>query len=336
MKKLTTVLVLLALVVSAGITIWWFFIASFGDRQLEVFLANAAKNGTVVTISERERSGFPFKVRWRLRGVAVSHRSGEGVLEGQIPEVLAETGVFEPQRTLFAVRSMQKWRWSPADGSPARVYTAQSSAGMVGPNEAASGWRAEAALNQIAWTSGGDGRNGSAERATLEAIVPLDRSSVTFDVGMSAIELPDELVFGRTVEKALIAGRVDPLPRDLSPDGLINWQKSGGTVTISRSSLVYGALDGGAEGEVSLGPDMRPEGQFNLTVLDPQSLLDIALREGWVRPDQQRYAELGMTLFSRSNAAGQRELAARLDLREGGLWMGPLRLAELEPLVPVR
>ena len=67
MKKLTTVLGLLAMVVAVGVTVWWYFIASFGERQVQDFIARAAEDGVTITVAQTERSGFPLQVRWHFR-----------------------------------------------------------------------------------------------------------------------------------------------------------------------------------------------------------------------------------------------------------------------------
>ena len=82
MKKLLTVVCLLALVIVCGVTAWWFFIASFGDRQMHDFIAKSEMDGVTITIAETERSGFPMRVQWQLRGVSVAQQSAEGALDG--------------------------------------------------------------------------------------------------------------------------------------------------------------------------------------------------------------------------------------------------------------
>ena len=91
-----------------------------------------------------------------------------------------------------------------------------------------------------------------------------------------------------------------------------------------------------ASGEIQLDPAMRPEGKFKLQVINPQSILAIASREGWVKPDQIAYAQMGVGLFSRQNAQGATELNTDLYMRDGGLWVGPVRLLNLNPVLQVK
>lgn len=333
MKKLATVLGLLAMMVIVGVTAWWYFIASFGERQVRDFIARAADDGVTIAIARTERSGFPAQVRWRLEGVSIDHASGEGRLEGDMPGLEAVMDITDPQRVRYTLTAPSVWRWTPAGGGSVRTYTVQSGGGAVAPNKAAAGWRVTGALRQVDWTAGQAGASGAAESLAAEAVLPFDRRSAAFTVQAAGIELSQDQPLGRTVREVMVEGNAVPLPPDLTPAGLAAWRQAGGRLTITGSKIVYGPLNAGADGEMALDAGMRPVGRVNLTVADPQPLLDLAAREGWIQPDQLRYARMGMGMLSRRNSRGEQEFNTSLDMRDGVLWLGPLQLLPLPPVV---
>jgi hypothetical protein len=335
MRVLATVAGLLLMVVVAAGTIWWFFIASFGERQLSAFLDRSTEQGWRITIAEQERSGFPFAVRLRLRGVSVVHQAREGLLEADIPEILVEADALRPRNMLYTLEQAHAWRWTPAGEDGVRSYQVGRAGGVLAPREEASGWLATATLSQVAWDTGtGQAGRGSADSIALDVRLPLDFQSADFAAEAVGVVLPTDTVFGRQIDNAILDGVIAPLPRDAAPAALIAWQRAGGQLTVTRSKIEFGALQASVYGDLAFDGDMRPFGAMRLRMIDPQAILTIATTEGWVKHEQLGYAQIGMGLFSRPNAQGENELSTRLDMRNGGLWIGPIRLVSLPRVVP--
>lgn len=337
MRLWLTVLGLVALIVVAGSTIWWLFIASFGDRQVTDLIARAAKDGTTITVAEQERSGFPLDIRWHLRGIRVAHQSPEGSLVGQIPELVIEVKAWQPQHLTYTAAQLQPWQWQPTDGGAGRSYTVGSFNGQVEPWQAQPGWRGVAELQDVAWRVDGlASAEGSAKDVSAEVFMPLDRQSADFKLRLIQMAVAEPQAFGQVVESAFAFGTIAPIPKDLTPSGLIEWQQSGGMLSVTQSEIVFGALQANASGKVALDQTMRPAGKLKLKVINPELILPVASREGWVEPDKLGYAQMAIGLFSRRNASGVNELNTSLEMREGGLWIGPARLVNLKPVVKAK
>lgn len=338
MRVILTALGLLAFALVGGATIWWLFVASFGDRQVDDFIARAAQDGTAISYAERERSGFPFRIRWRLRGVTAEHRWPEGTVTGSIPALLIESKAWRPQALAFQTEEISRWRWRDASGGGnERNYRVQKIDGGIAPREDQPGWRLTAQVQQIDWDNVSEPQaKGSVRNVAAEIMLPFDRRSADFDIRIDDLELSTPTVFGDAVEQASLTGRLSPLPQALTPQGLVAWRDAGGELTLKRSDIVFGALQGSAEGTLALDDQMRPVGNLALHMLDPEAILTIASREGWVKRDQLGYAQIGLGLFSRANAQGRHEMNTKLDMRNGGIWLGPLRLGKLQPVVPVQ
>ena len=337
MRVLLTVLGLLSLVVVASAAIWWMFIASFGDRQIQDFVARSEKDGATITIASQERSGFPLAVNWQLRGIKIAYPSPEGGLTGEVPDLVVTADVWRPQHLTYSARQPQKWQWQPTSVDGMREYSIQSVDGVLMPQETQPGWLLTAELADAQWRVNGAGAtDGSAESLSAKVLLPLDQQTADYTLRVRRMNLGKPQVFGQFVENAFAAGDIAPLPKSLTPAGLILWQQEGGGLIIRRSEIAFGALQAMASGELQLDPAMRPAGKFKLQVINPQSILAIASREGWVKPDQIAYAQMGVGLFSRQNAQGETELNTDLSMREGGLWVGPVRLLNLKPVLQIK
>ena len=284
---------LLLMLVASAVTIWWFFIASFGERQVGAMLDRSAEQGWRISIAAQERSGFPFTVRLRLQGVRVVHQAREGLLEGEIPEILVEAAALKPRHMRYTLAEPHSWRWIPAGAGGARAYTVARADGVLAPRDGAAGWLASAALHQVAWTPSsaqGEGRQGSAERVALDVLMPLDFQSADFAAEVTGIELPEDTVFGRRIDTAILDGVIAPLPRDAAPAALIAWQRAGGKLTVDRSRIAFGALQAAVDGDLAFDGEMRPLGTMRLRMIEPEAILTIATTEGWVKHSQAAHA----------------------------------------------
>ena len=77
---------------------------------------------------------------------------------------------------------------------------------------------------------------------------------------------------------------------------------------------------------------LRGEGKVTLRMREPARLVASAIKAGWIQAKQQSLLTMGLGLFSARGATGKAEVALPFDLRNGGLWLGPLRLADLPPV----
>ena len=64
-------------------------------------------------------------------------------------------------------------------------------------------------------------------------------------------------------------------------------------------------------------------------------MLDLGVERGWVGDKQRTLYAMAIGLFTRQAADGEPEAAMQMAFRNGALWLGPIRIANLPPVVPL-
>lgn len=104
------------------------------------------------------------------------------------------------------------------------------------------------------------------------------------------------------------------------------WQAAGGQVEIGQSGIDWGAVALQAEGTLGLDAAGYPDGRVSLFVMDPESLADVLVASGTVRGENEN----ALRLLAQSAPRGERGTAVPLTLRRGGIYLGPVRIGELD------
>jgi hypothetical protein len=334
MRKLITVAGLLAIVVAVGGVVWWLFVATLGDRQIANALAQAKANGVDITYTETERDGFPDFVFWRLLGVTVTYNSPDGRLSGNVDTLEVYARPWSPQNIHFQILKPHQWQWQPANSAPKRDYAVNRLVGTFGPQKNEPGWRWTTDLLDVEWrVADNQASPGTAEALSLNMDLPLDQSVLAYALRIDRMRPGRALPFGPELDYALTNGTITPTPKDFSFKGLSAWQANGGHISIDRTEVAYGTLQAKGKGRVGLDANLRPMGKVNLRMEDPQALTAMAVNEGWIAANDLSIARVAIGLLTRRNETGKQELKASLEMRGGALWLGPVRLSPLQPVV---
>lgn len=104
------------------------------------------------------------------------------------------------------------------------------------------------------------------------------------------------------------------------------WRDADGQIEITESGIDWGSVAFRAEGSLSIDPSGYPDGRVSLFVLDPEALADVLVASGTVRGENENT----LRLLAQSAPRGERGTAVPLTLRSGGIYLGPVRIGELE------
>jgi len=114
---------------------------------------------------------------------------------------------------------------------------------------------------------------------------------------------------------------------DLARDARTDmWREAEGRVEISESGIDWGSIAFQAEGSLTVDAAGYPDGRVSLFVLDPEALADVLVASGTVRGENEN----ALRLLAQSAPRSERGTAVPLTLRRGGVFLGPVRIAELE------
>lgn len=331
--------VLLALL-AAGWSGVWIFARAKVDAGLDAGIAREARAGRSWTCQDRSIGGFPFRIELRCAGLTlVSTRWGDEVKISTGP-ALAVGQVASPGHIILQMtgplvatlpegrRAEAGWKLFEASLRLSGLAFERFSLALAEPavkvfvpgQAAAETWRAD----------------------TLEAHLRPDpqrfASEETVELALTAkggvLPALDALLGGaETADLELQASLSRSLQfrRGFNPDALEGWRRAGGALGITRLALNKGPARLEATGRIGLDEGHRPSGQADAAVAGIERVAGI--RVGGLT------AGLG-SLLGRRPAAPENNAAAGLTplpplvLREGRVYLGPLRLP-LQPLAPL-
>lgn len=337
MRLWFTVCILLAVAVIGGGSIWWMFLASYGERQWQANQQRLQEQGYTLEYGRLERGGFPLAVEWIVHDVTLSHpgeAEGQRSFSGQADRVRFVSALWSPQEVAFQVEGQHRWQVDTGGGPGIVDIAVDSASGTIGPRPETDGWRVETRLGGITARPRGEAAGDLTVRtATVVAETPLGMDALRIDARLEQIGLPQDFGLGREAALLQLSGSIRPLPADYSRDALSSWQAAEGQMTISDAQVRLGPLRGGADGELGLDRDLRPRGEMAVRVQEPTELLALAQKRGWIDQERMPLYAMATSMFTRNNTDGEKEAAVKVGFRDGGVWLGPVRLADLPPVV---
>lgn len=104
------------------------------------------------------------------------------------------------------------------------------------------------------------------------------------------------------------------------------WSRSEGQVQIARAELEWGPAHVTGVGDFTLDRQARPDGRLSLSIADPDALADALVRGGLIPEENEQALRLATMLAPRSEDG----VSLPFRIREGGIYLGPVRLGDLE------
>ncbi len=343
MRVWLTVLGLVVFAVVGAATIWWYFASSLGERQLLSAQERLAKQGYVLKFGKVERSGFPVRLEWVLRDVSIETvaqssrpRAGMGhpAARGQIDVLRFSAKPWAPQRLAYVADGRHIWHVdSQGDAGWLEIVIAET-AGTLRPRDGEAGWFLDAQLRHVEAQSEKPGTPPLLVDTVGVAVeMPLSMDAMDVEARVRDVVLPLETYLGKALQSAAVTARIQPLPQGFSAGDLRAWRGRSGLVTVRDASLHFGPVQGSAGGALGLDAALRGEGNVNLRVREPNRLIAVGIEAGWIEERQRPMLNFALGLFARRNVSGSPEVLLPLNLRDGGLWLGPVRLTDLPPVV---
>lgn len=332
--------VLLALL-AAGWSGIWGFARSKVDQELDAGIAREANAGRNWTCRDRRVGGYPFRIEVRCASLTLtSSRWGDEVKIDAGPAV-AVAQIWTPGHIILQMtgpmlaslpqgrKAALDWkalgaslhlsglafeRFSLVLGEPVLTVTEPG-------QDAAETWRANAAEAHLRPNPQRFSSDGTVDLAVNAKGGVLPALEVLVGNGQLA-----DLDLQASLSRAL------SFRRGFNPDALEAWRTAGGILDVTKLVLVKGPTRLEASGQVTLDEAHRPAGKVVAAVAGIDRIAGIKV--GGLT------AGLGALLGGRTGEGGQSNTAAGLSplpplvLREGRVFLGPLRLP-LQPLQPL-
>ncbi len=106
------------------------------------------------------------------------------------------------------------------------------------------------------------------------------------------------------------------------------WARRGGRLVVRGAQLVWGPARLEGDGDLTLDAQARPDGRLSVTVSDPEALVDALVAGRLISADQGEALRLAALMAPRRDGG----VALPFRLQNGGVFLGPARLADAPPL----
>jgi hypothetical protein len=300
-----------------------------------------AAQGGELDCGREETGGYPFRLEFdcidalvtitvpgasyrlsaaRLALVAQAYDSGHIIAELEAPVRLERTGDNAAGLAEIEAGRMRS-SFELADGRLAR-------AAVVLP-----AWRAMSdgdAAATAAFVSGG-GELHLRKRAEDDAVdIALSAESTAFPgpVAGDPIEL-------RRVDLVATVNRPQPISLETASSWLARWHGAGGVADIRRLSFESEIVSGEGAGSVNLTAQGALEGALNLRLARLDRLVAALETGGVIRSGEARLLTGAVNIFAQSQG-GRKSVTLPLRIRDGEVWLGPVKIAALPTVVTAR
>lgn len=161
--------------------------------------------------------------------------------------------------------------------------------------------------------------------------------AILIEAALSQVQLPPNARYplGNQIERfafdLLLRGRLS----EGDPRAVIEaWRRSGGQLEINSLALEWGALGLLADGAIALDDQLRPQGAIDARIAGFAETLAALSGAGLIAPEQAVTLTLGLNAFAKEKDAQNRNVVVLpIELRMGRLYLGPLPLAALSPVL---
>jgi hypothetical protein len=345
MRRSTLTAALFATLTAAaagGYGAYWFHFAAGVRAGVERWAAEQRDRGYAVGYDSLEIAGFPGRLRLRAAAPTIARPPAEPLWRWAGPRLLAEVAPWRPRQAVITLPGAQRLTFL-ADGRR-RTLTAEAAAA-----------RLELSLDH----------RGRVRRATLDAT---EIAAVVSETGETAyVERLDLVVSPQSPAEAAASERVDialaveqlvlppqpdnplgseirrliaelaahgPLPLDGTAAAARAWTDAGGRLDVGRVEVHWGSLRVEADGGLGLDDRLQPQGEFDTALRGWDGVFDALVAAGQMSRAEATLASLGLAALARPAAdGGPAVLPAAVSLRDRRLYLGPVRLLKLRPLI---
>lgn len=141
---------------------------------------------------------------------------------------------------------------------------------------------------------------------------------------------------GRQVALLKLIGTARGTAFGSSPEALLaSWRDDGGVVDFQTVSLHWGGLMLDGDGTLTLDKQFRPLGALGGQIRNANAGIDALVAAGKMKPNEAAAAKAALTLVTRRDAKGEPYLPVPLTAQEGKLFLGPVPLFSLAPVLTV-
>jgi hypothetical protein len=333
---------LLLLLLTAAVVISWFWARQALETGIALWHAEQTERGYDIAYQGPDFGGFPFALSVSFREPRVTTPQG---LTWQGPPIHGVATLWDPFTIDLRFPGQHRLRladWG-AEGDTQRQadISADEASGRVVLQSDGKVESATVDLTRLQLSDTADAlvtlqhltaRLGPLRPAAGAALEEVDLVGEALQV-----ELPPgrggllgDSVARLSFDTTLIGG----IPPGKPERALPAWRDRGGRWRFHRLAALWGPLDLQAEGRLELDEAMRPAGLFETQMKGANEIIDRLIAAGKIKPEAALAARFAVMAMGRPDSVtGATVLAAPISLRQGLLYLGPVPLFPIAPVL---
>ena len=320
---------------------YWLYASWIGEELLHDWIDDQRQDGFTVNHGPVETSGFPFLVRIEISAPDAS--SPATGLSWQSEKLHLELQPWDLKRYRLEALGAQQMRYrSPAEKGD---FTANTTGieGVAVISDSGTLTALSLVLKNVRITEADHGSLLKTNRIFADIVRPdyppiahtesaLEISVAAEQTEVAALHAP---ILGDTITS--IKAKVEflgPFDGDTIFDAISEWRRSGGTLEVHWLNMIWGALDLRANGTMTLDSRMRPLGALTADMRGYEETLEALAEANLLRRDILPASRITLNLLAKTSPSdGRRVLTVPITAQEGAFFLGPIKLADLPPLL---
>ncbi|WP_374300781.1 DUF2125 domain-containing protein [Ferrovibrio sp.] len=331
-------IILAGLIVGAllGYYVLWSHLADQVATQATAWIENQRRQGREVEYTGWRLWGFPYRLSLTITNLNWRDPQSPLAWKLGVEEFTAHLQFWDLHHAIFELPGKQRLGWREGNAEKNVELTAERFRASLVLDAANNPLRFAADIAKPA--IGGNVLNGwSAEKLLLHAR-RADSQPPSADLSLQAdsITLPANMdgPLGRQMTSLKLIGTLRGNAYGSSPEAMLaSWRDGGGVVDFQTVSLHWGGLMLDGDGTLTLDKQFRPLGALGGQIRNANAGIDALAAAGKMKPDEAAAAKAALTLVTKRDAKGEAYLPVPLTAQEGKLFLGPVPLFSLAPVL---
>jgi len=351
MRVLTISITAIALLMG-GYIYWWNTVADTVLAQTENWIKTQQANGYIVKYEPITITGWPYRVKLDITNLVISKGTAEenDNFQLSVPQVWTVVQPWNLTHIIFGVDGTSTYRWQENATTKLMQVTPQSAIGSA--TILSTGKLDTLAIDLGTVQINLPNRSPvNAERLQLHARPsPKDQKTQGSDATEAAVQKTpawqiairannldlggnQDLPLGNMITKAEISATIDGnITKLTSKSALENWRDKGGIVDIQAANLDWGGSNLAAKGSLTLDSDNYPLGAFTAKIKGFNELLSILGNSRNMDAKTLQTVSFALNLIAKKDDQGVPYLDAPITLQNAALYLGPLKILQLNPV----
>ena len=314
-------------------TAYWFNAKSGIERQVGVWIERQESAGYVIQRDRLRVTGFPYRFQVELTASQIRAPESDGAWLARLDTLKARALFYDFSHWIVEFDGPL---WLEYGTVPTTALELDAELALISlvSNSRGETIRIGAEFNDFRITAHSGDQPGvqSIDTLLLSGVVAEDNTlRVRFEAsGVSTSPsafTPDvRRTFGETAELARVDLSVTHWAALASDADAAAWSRAGGLLQITESALEWGPAHLSGVGEFTLDQMAQPDGRLSLNITDPDALAGALVQARLVPAEDEQALRLAAMMAPR----GPDGVALPFRIRDGGIYLGPIRLGNLE------